>query len=41
MLDISENEGDSRKLTKVQEIVQHVSDQCRYYVPKQNMTYKH
>ena len=37
----SENEGDSRKLEKVQELVEHLCEQCRHYVPKQNVTYKH
>ena len=41
MLDFPENERDSRKLKKVQELVQHFREQCRRYVPKQNMTYKH
>ena len=41
MLDFQENEGDSRKLKKVEELVQHFSEQCRHYVPKQNITYKH
>ena len=41
MLDFPENEGDSRKLKKVEELVQHFSGQCRHYVPKQNITYKH
>ena len=40
-LDILENEGDSRKLKKVQELVQHFSEQCKHYVPKQNADYKH
>ena len=39
MLNIPENEGDSRKLKKVQELVQHFQEQCRNYVPKQNITY--
>ena len=41
MLNFPENEGDSRKLKKVQELVKHFREQCRYYVPKQNKTYKH
>ena len=42
ILDFAENEGDRRKLTKVQELVQHFREQCTYYVvPKQNITYKH
>ena len=41
MLDIPENEGDSRKLKKVQELVQHFREQCRRYVQKGNITYKH
>ena len=43
MLDFPENEGDSRKLKKVQELVQHFcGEQCsRHYVPKQNITHKH
>ena len=40
MLDFPENEGD-RKLKKVEELVQYFSEQCRHYVPKQNITYKH
>ena len=40
-LDFPEKEGDSRKLKKVEELVQHFSGQCRNYVPKQNITYKH
>ena len=39
MLNFPENEGDSRKLRKVQGLVQHFQDQCRDYVPKQNITY--
>ena len=39
MLDFPENEGDSRKLKKVQELLQHFQEQCRHYVPKQNITY--
>ena len=40
MLDSPENEGDSRKLKKVQELAQHFCEQCRryVYVPKQNIT---
>ena len=30
-----------RKLEKVQELVEHLCEQCRHYVPKQNVTYKH
>ena len=41
MLDFPENERDSRKLKKVQELVQHFHEQFRHYVPKQNVTYKH
>ena len=41
MLDFAENEGGSRKMKKVQELVQHFREQCTYYVPKQNITYKH
>ena len=41
MLDFPENERDSRKLKKVQELVQRFQDQCRHYVPKQKITYKH
>ena len=41
-LDFPENEEDRRKLKKVQELVQHFrGEQCRDYVPKQNMTYRH
>ena len=40
MLDFPENERDDRKLKKVQELVQHFCEQCRHYVPKQNITYK-
>ena len=39
MLNIPENEEDSRKLKKVQELVQHFQEQCTHYVPKQNITY--
>ena len=40
--DFPENEEDSRKLMKVQELVQHFSQQCRHCdVPKQNITFKH
>ena len=35
-----ESEGDSRKLKKVQELVQHFCEQCRHYVPKQNIWWK-
>ena len=35
---IPENKGDSRKLKKVQELVQHFCEQCRHYVPKQDLT---
>ena len=42
MLDFPENERDSRKLKKLKELDQHFhGEQCRYYVPKQNITYKH
>ena len=41
MLDFSKkNEGDIRKLKKVQELVQHFCQQCRHCIPKQNITYK-
>ena len=40
MLDFPENEGDSRKLKKVQELIQHFCEQGRHYAPKQNITYK-
>ena len=40
MLHFPENEGGSRKLKKVQELVQHFCEQCRHYVPKQNIIYK-
>ena len=36
-LDFPGNEGDSRKLKKVQELVKHLSEQCKHYVPKQNI----
>ena len=36
MLDFQENEGDSRALKKVQELVQHFREQCKHYVLKQN-----
>ena len=42
MLYFPKNEGDSRKLKKGNELVQHLTEQCRhYYVPKQYATYKH
>ena len=41
MLNSRENEGDRRKLKKVEEQVQDFSEQCRHYVPEQNITYKH
>ena len=41
VLDFPENEGDSRKLKKVQELFQHFSEQCSHYVSKQNITYNH
>ena len=41
MLNFLENEGDSRKLKKVQELVQHFREQCKHYVPKQDITYNH
>ena len=31
VLDFPENEGDSRKLKKVQELIQHFREQCRMY----------
>ena len=37
MLNFPKNGGDSRKLMKVQEPVQHFSEQCRHYVPEQNI----
>ena len=37
-LDFPENEGDSRKLNKVHKLVQRFSEQCKHYVPKQNIT---
>ena len=40
MIDFLEREGDSRDLKKVQELVQHFCEQCKRYVPKQNITYK-
>ena len=39
MLNFPENEGDSRELKKVQELVPHFQEQCRHYAPKQNITY--
>ena len=39
MLNFPENERDSRKLKKIQELVQHFQEQCRYFLPKQNITY--
>ena len=42
MLYFPENEGDSRELKEVEELVQHFGEQCRhYYVPKQYTTYMH
>ena len=42
MLYFPENEGDSRELKEVEELVQHFEEQCRhYYVPKQYTTYMH
>ena len=41
MLNFPENKGDSRKLKKVEKLVQYFSDQCRHYVPKQNITHKY
>ena len=35
------NEGDSRKLKKAEELLQHFSEQCSHYVLKQILTYKH
>ena len=40
MIDFPGSEGDSRKLKKVQELVQHFCEQCKNYVPKQNTTCK-
>ena len=41
ILGFPENEGDSRKLKKVQELAQHFCKQCRHYdVPEQNISYK-
>ena len=31
MIDFPGSEGDSRKLKKVQELVQHFCEQCRHY----------
>ena len=36
MLNFPENKGDSRKLKKALELVQHFSGQCRHHVPKHN-----
>ena len=41
MLNFPENERDSRKLKKVEKLVHHISEQCRHYVPKQNVTHKY
>ena len=41
VFDFPENEGDSKKLKKGQELVKHFRDQCKRYVPKKNTTYKH
>ena len=41
MLDFSENEGDSRKLKKMEKLVQYFSERRRDYVRQQNITYKH
>ena len=42
MLYFPGNEGDSRELKEVEELVQHFGEQCRhYYVPKQYTTYMH
>ena len=38
MLNFPENLGDKRKLEKVQEVVQHFSEQCRHYVPKRKIS---
>ena len=32
MLGFQENEGDRRKLKKVEELVQHFSEECRHYL---------
>ena len=40
MLDFPQIEGDSRKLKKVQELVQHFCKQCKHYVTKENITYR-
>ena len=41
LVDFSEIEGDSRKLKKVHKLIQYFCEQCRPYVFKQNITYKH
>ena len=41
ILNFPENEGDSRKLNKVEKVVHYFRKQCRHYVAKQNVTYKH
>ena len=41
MLNFSEKKGNSKKLKKVQELVQQFREQCGHCVPKQNITYKH
>ena len=37
MINFLENKGDSRKLEKVEELVQHFQEQCRHHVPKQKL----
>ena len=41
VFDFPENEGDSKKLKKVHELVKHFREQCKRYVPIKNITYKH
>ena len=38
MFNFPENKGDSRKLRKVQELVQNFSEEYRHYVQKQNIS---
>ena len=40
MLDFRKKEGDDRKLKKRKVLVQFFCEECRRYVPKQNITHK-
>ena len=40
MLNFPEYEEDSRKLKKVQDLIQHFHEKCRHYVLNQNITHK-